>query len=148
MVDIKEINLHNKGSLESYNADCIILTHDNRLLMQQRPKDWKSFPDAVCFFGGDGEEREEPLETIQREIHEELGAKPQAQDLKLLGAISESITEHTQAIYIYMWHDKNQDITGCYEGNPIYFDTVNDALAHPKIMDYAIWALNCYKKTL
>jgi len=148
MADIKEIILHNAKSFKSYNADCIILTHDNKLLMQKRSNDWKKFPNAVCFFGGHGEKGEQPLATVQREIHEELGVRPQAQDLKLIGAVSESITNHMEAIYIYVWHDKNQQITGCYEGDPIYFDTIDEALAHPEIMDYAVWALNRYKKTL
>ena len=52
-------------------------------------------------------------------------------------------------MHVYFWHDKGNTITGCYEGEAIEFDTVEDALAHPKIMDYAAWALlECQRRKL
>jgi len=64
-----------------------------------------------------------------------------------IGAITEGRTNHTEIVHIHFWHDKENTIIGCYEAEPIAFDTVEECLAHPKIMEYARWALiECRRK--
>ncbi len=122
-------------------ADCVILTHDGKILMQRRPENWGSHPGVVNIFGGHVEEGESVVAGLLRELNEELGAVVQPDDLIFIGAVSEDITNHTEIVHVYFWHDKDQSITGCYEAEAITFEDVALALAHPKIMDYAAWAL-------
>lgn len=130
-------------------ADCVVLTHDNKLLLQRRPDNWRTYPGRVNIFGGHIEEGETIVEGLKRELHEELGVSIDDNDLLFIGALTEEETDYTEAVHIYFWHDKTGSITGCYEAEPIYFANVEEALSHTKIMDYTVWAIKeCQKKNL
>lgn len=127
-------------------ADCVILTKENRILMQQRPEDWLSHPGVLNLFGGHVEDGETVLDGLVRELREELGAVVNPEDVVFVGAITEEWTDHTELVHVHFWHDRHGTITGCYEGEAVEYDTVQEALEHPKIMDYAVWALReCFK---
>lgn len=122
-------------------ADCVILTHDNKILMQQRPANWGKYAGVLNIFGGHVEDGEGVTQALVRELHEELGARVDPADILFIGAVTEEETNHTEVVHIHFWHDKHATITGCYEAEDRRYDTIEDALAHPKIMDYARWAL-------
>ncbi len=122
-------------------ADCVVLTQDGKILMQQRPVNWGKHAGVLNIFGGHVEEGEAVVEGLIRELHEELGAVVRQEDLIFIGAITEDWTGHTELVHVYFWHDTHGTITGCYEAEAREYDTANDALAHPKIMEYAAWAL-------
>jgi 8-oxo-dGTP diphosphatase len=130
-----------KGIFIKHLADCVILTQDNKILMQQRPENWRTFPGALNIFGGHVENGESIIEALIRELHEETGARVDASEVVLLGAISEEETNYSELVHVYFWHDKQGTITGCYEAEERRFTSVEEALSHPKIMDYARWAL-------
>ena len=44
---------------------------------------------------------------------------------------------HLGDCVVHIWHDHNNMITGCYEAEAVFYETVAEALAHPQIMDYA-----------
>ncbi len=119
-------------------SDCIIVTKDHKILLQQRPADWGG---QVTAFGGHLEEGESAEEGLIRELREELGADVKQDELITLGAVTENFTGHTELVNLYFWHDKDGTISGCYEGEARYFDTVEEALSQDGLMDYAIWAL-------
>ena len=151
MSPIKPINLVNisKKQLANHCVECIILTHDNRLLLQQRGNDWQNFPGLICAFGGHIEKGESPIQALLRELHEELGAKVDERDVITLGAFTEEYTKHTELIYAYFWHDKKGIITGCYEGEAKYFNSVEMVLREPKVMAGVVWALGeCQKREI
>jgi 8-oxo-dGTP diphosphatase len=130
-------------------ADAIVLTKDGKLLMQQRTPDWGKSAGKLTAFGGHVEEGETPLEALKRELKEELGADIYDGELISLGALSEEETGHTEIVYAWFWHDRRGAITGCYECEAAYYDRVAGALAHPMIMDYAVYLLQeCVKKGL
>jgi 8-oxo-dGTP diphosphatase len=84
-----------------------------------------------------------------RELNEELGAVVDPADVISLGVITEADTNHTEIVHVYFWHDKAGTITGCYECEAAYYDRIAGALAHPKIMAYAVWALGeCHARGL
>lgn len=139
----------NQIDLEAYDkhyVGCVILTHDHKILLQQRPDTWHTYPGYQCEFGGHIEPHESPKLAIIRELHEELGARASEDELMPLGAITEAMTNHTQVIFIYFWHDKKASITGCYEGSANTYDSVDDALTHPKMTDSVKWLLaECHR---
>lgn len=119
-------------------ADCIVLTHDNKILLQQRPEDGRTHSGALCAFGGHVEEGETVIEAVVRELCEELGASVDARDLIFIGEFTE---DEGSIVYVHFWHDKGITITGCYEGEEKHYKTVAEALLHPKIMPYLKQAL-------
>lgn len=130
-------------------ADCVVLTHDNKILMQKRPETWDSFPGVVNIFGGHIDGDETPLEAVKRELNEELGAIIDDTLPVFIGAVTEECTDHSELIHVFLWKDSHQTITGCYEAESIIFNDVQHALLHPKIMDYTVWALlECQKNGL
>lgn len=57
-------------------SGCIFIAQNTkRILMQQRSNDVK-YPGTWAFFGGKSEGDERPVETLLREIQEEIGALP------------------------------------------------------------------------
>jgi 8-oxo-dGTP diphosphatase len=151
MEEIRLVNL-SETSLDAFQkhlADVVILTSQNKLLLQHRPLTWQTSPGRVNLFGGHVEFGEQPIEAAAREINEETGGILSPDDLLFIGTITEGWTNHTEAVHVYFWHDKNCSITGCYEAESIEFDTAADAMKHPKIMDYTQWALNeCARRGL
>lgn len=130
-------------------ADCVILTHDNKILMQQRPDGWGRFGGRLNLFGGHVENGEAIIQALVREMSEELGAQVNENDVVFIGAVSENFTNHTELVHVHFWHDKDNTITGCYEAEAVRYESIENALKHPKIMDYAAWALReCKDKGL
>lgn len=122
-------------------ADCVILTHDKKILLQYRSLHCKSNPSGLNLFGGHVEDNETIEEGFLREMHEELGAQIPRTDINFIGAVTEDFTNHEDIVHVYFWHDKDCLITGCYEAEARHFDTVSHAISQPKIMDYTVWAL-------
>lgn len=139
LVNLTEIN---EKTYAFYGVDCIVLTQDNKIILQKRGDDWDRFPGYLASFGGQIEVGETPMQALIRELNEELRAKVKESDVVLLGAVTEAATGHTELIYVYFWHDSHGTITGCYEGDVRYFDSVQEVMNHPKVMDDTRWALN------
>jgi 8-oxo-dGTP diphosphatase len=76
-----------------------------------------------------------------RELNEELGAILKYNDVTFIGSVTEDFTDHKELVHIYFWHDKEKTITGCYEFEAVFFDSLEEAISQPEIMDYAIWAI-------
>ena len=128
-------------SFAMHLADCVVLTHDNKLLLQYRPPSWRKTPYSMNIFGGHVEKGESPVQAVIRELNEELGAKVDPRDLISLGCVTEDFTQHTECVNIFFWHDKNNTITGCYEAEARSFDNAKDVLSNPEVMDYTRWAV-------
>lgn len=135
IVDLTKANLR---IFKKSFADCVVLTKDKKILLQQRPP---AQGNILTAFGGHIEDGETPIQGLIRELNEELGAIVKAEDVIKIGAITESLSNHTEIIYTHFWHDKDGTITGCYEWDSTTYDTTTEALAHPKIMDYLHWLL-------
>jgi 8-oxo-dGTP diphosphatase len=123
----------------SYFVSCLVITKDNKILLQHRTADARSYPEHLATFGGGIEIGESPIQALVRELEEELGAKVKPNDVIYIGAITEEITNHTELLHTYFWHDKLGTITGCYEGEPRFYPNFSEAQKHPKIMDYVQW---------
>lgn len=121
---------------------CLVLTHDNKILLQQRGHDWDRFPNCLATFGGQIELGETPMQALVRELKEELGAIVIPSEAINLGAITESYTNYNDLIYVYFWHDKKNTITGCYEGEAKFFYSHSDVIKHPNVLDDVLWNIN------
>lgn len=142
---IRVINL-NTADLKSFKAQycgCVILTKEEQILLQHRGENCFTAPGFISMFGGKLEENETPLEAIQRELKEELGAEVNAADLILLGAVTEASSGYTELVYEFFWHDKHGSITGCYEESPCYFNNIAEVMhVLPKLVDDVPWGLD------
>ena len=134
---------------EGCYTSCIILTQINQLILQKRGENWPSFPDFVSAFGGRVDVGEKPEEAMIRELHEELGAPISQEELIFLGAYTEKMTDYQDIVFGYFWHDMEGKITGCYEGEALYFSDLNEIAQCPRIMDDISWLLTaCQQKKL
>ena len=88
---------------------CLVLTKDNRILLQKRGYNWSAYPGYLCEFGGKIERQERPIQAIIRELKEELGAQAHETELIPLGAITESTSNYT-AIFGMINTTQSQDV--------------------------------------
>jgi len=51
---IKQVDLTkiDESTFKQQNTGCIVLTHNNRILLQRRPENWRTFPAMIATFGG------------------------------------------------------------------------------------------------
>lgn len=136
-VDISDIN---SLRAQKQYADCVVLSHDHKILMQYRPTGWSN-AGGLNLFGGHVEKGEAISDALKRELHEELGAKVMDHQVKYIGSVSEAITDHQKIVHIYFWHDVDASIMGCYEAELRQFASVDAVLACDNVMEYARWAL-------
>ena len=129
---------------------CLILTSDNRILLQQRGDDWTHHPGFLSEFGGAIESGETPLAALIRELNEELGASVNSCDVVELGLmIDKSVRNDCELVFGFFWHDKMGAITGCYEGESRLFASTAAVREHPKVMGSVIWLLGeCQQRKL
>jgi len=145
-VDLSKTNVED---FKNQFAGCIVVSQDNKILLQQRGHDWHTYPGYVSSFGGRIEQGESPIQALVRELNEELGAVVDESEVISLGAVTEEVTNHTELVFEYFWHDRNGTITGCYEGEMIAFDNNEAIFTHPKVMDDVLWMLlECQSRQL
>lgn len=125
---------------------CLILSHDGRIILQQRGQGWQRFPGLVSTFGGRIEHGETADDAITRELNEELGADVIKAHLHSLGMITESITNHLELIHTYFWHDIANTINCCTEGQIVYFNDSKAVLDNPSVMDDVRWIITVCKR--
>lgn len=130
-------------------VSCLILSKDNKIILQQRDNDCAAFPGCLAAFGGGIENNETPLQALCRELNEELGAQVKLRDVVNLGMLTEPETHHRVLVHLFFWHDTAGTITGCYEGEAKYYNSSMEAQNHPKIMEDVRWLLQeCKKRKL
>lgn len=128
---------------------CLVLTHDNKIVLQKRTADAPTFPSRVSTFGGGIEKNEAPIDAIIRELNEELGAIVTKNEITFITGITELETNHSELLYLYFWHDVRHTITGCYEGSPLFYENWQDALKNTSLLDDVRWILNeCHRRGL
>lgn len=146
---IRHVSKIDQEKFSNQFVGCVVLTRDNKILLQQRALNWKYFPGYIAEFGGRIELGETPIQTLIRELKEELGADVKESETVSFGAITEEMAEHDDLIHCYFWHDKMGTITGCYEGEARYFDDVNSVLSETRLTDGLRWLLNeCKERNL
>ena len=139
-IDLDQVNL---DDFAGRFVGCIVLTQDNKFLLQEIVDARPFFPaGSVTTFGGRIEVGETPLAALIRELNEELGAAVQADDVTYLGAVTESVTGHSELIYAYYWQDELDTLTGCYEDRACYFDCAQDVVSNPHVTDDVTWMLS------
>lgn len=127
-------------------ASALIMTCDNKILLQKRSVNAKNFPGFITTFGGKIELHETPKQALMRELNEELGAQTHPSDLIECGAVTDAKSEYTDLIYAFFWHDVHGNIEFCTEENPIYFTNTDEILQHPQSMVYVRWLVKkCIK---
>lgn len=129
-------------------AGCIVITQLGQILIQKRDNHCERFPGMLATFGGQIEPGETPEQGLIRELHEELGAQVNRDDLLALGAITK-IGLDNALIHAYCWRDKKGSITGCYEGSPAFFKSAIEILKQPNLTADAHWiVIECVKRQL
>jgi 8-oxo-dGTP diphosphatase len=135
-----------KASTTRYSVGCLVLTHDNKILLQQRDEQCARYPGCLGTFGGGIEINESPMQALVRELQEELGASVNPEEVVPLGALTENNYPPDELVYVYFWHDKQGTITGCYEGTTSSHTNCATPLLHPKVMNDVRWLLaECHR---
>ena len=119
----------------------MVVTQGGGVLLQERGAACPVNPGGLNLFGGHVEAGESPLEALVRELREELGAVVAPGEVVPIGAVTEAWTGHTQVVHVHFWRDVRGTITGCYEHAAREISTARAALAAPRLMPYAAWAL-------
>jgi 8-oxo-dGTP diphosphatase len=139
----RKVNLKylNDAEYKRRCVGCLVLSQDNKIVLQLRDPDAPTFPGHLATFGGSIDEGESPIEALVRELKEELGAEVSPRDVVTIGAVTEPETDYRDLVYIYFWHDIYGSIKGCYEGEAKYFNDPVIPQKHPKVMNDVIWVI-------
>ena len=79
-------------------VEAIIYNEKEEVLMNKKTMDYKLYPGAWCFFGGEIEKGENPNETLKREILEELGLEIGEEDIGLVFEENYKINDRCEGI--------------------------------------------------
>jgi len=145
MKNVREIDLNNinLNIFKKRSSGCLILTKDNKILLQERDQHCPLFPWHISTFGGHIEDNESPLEALIRELKEELEVEILPDEAIFLGTISKEIYDYKALSYKFFWHDKSGRLTDkCNEGFQKFFQNYHEVLAHPKLTDDIPWVVN------
>ena len=83
-------------------SGCLILAKNSgRVLLQQRSPDVK-YPGTWGFFGGKSEGQERPIETLLREIQEEIGSIPAYQKVIPLSSYTSNDNKFTYHTFVIL----------------------------------------------
>lgn len=146
---IKLLTSANPKDFSRVSVGCIVLSHDKKILLQERDADCATFPGRISTFGGGLEGNETPLAALQRELKEELGAIVFPNQPVALGMLIEPDTQFRELIHGYFWQDKENSVTGCYEGKLKIFSSIEAVLAHPLLMSDISWLIEeCQRRQL
>ena len=141
-IKIVDLAKTDEKTFEKRYVGCLVLTQNNKILLQQRGSSkWHKFPGFLSTFGGGIEVGESPIQALVRELKEELGANVVAAKVIRLGTYTEAATNYNDLVYGYFWHDRLGTITGCYEDEARYYENCAHVLTHPKVMDDVKWQL-------
>lgn len=147
----RKVNLKylNDAEYKQRSVGCLVLSKEHQIVLQLRDEHAPTHPHYLATFGGAIEEGETPMQALVRELKEELGAEVAPHDVVELGAIAEPESNYHTLVYLYFWHDANGTITGCYEGEAMFFNNPVVPQQHPKVMDDVIWIIHeCSKRGL
>ena len=141
--DIKEDKYKDRG------VGCLVLSHDQKIVVQLRDAYAPTSPNCIDTFGGGIKPNENPQQALVRELNEELGAIVKLSDVVKLGAIIETNANHQSLVYMYFWYDRYDTITGCYEGKAKYINDSTYLDTQPKVADCLAWVIEeCKKRRL
>jgi 8-oxo-dGTP diphosphatase len=147
MNKIKVVSDHRK--LNAAYTSCIILTSDQKIMLQKNPATQARYPNHLSTIGGSIHSDETPLQNIIRELAEKVGAAVHPHDLIFLNAYTEEKTQHKDVVFAYFWHDKKARITGCYKGQACYINHLYELQSSPLIAEDVLWLIErCIQRKL
>ena len=77
-IKIIDLTKADESSFHKRFVGCLVLTNNNKILLQQRGNDWDRFPGYLATFGGRIELEETAPQALVRELKEELGVQLKA----------------------------------------------------------------------
>ena len=91
---VKLVNSADEKVFSRSSVGCLVLSQDGKIILQERDKDCQTFPGRLATFGGGIEKNELPVQTLVRELKEELGAEVNVRDVISLGMLTEMETNY------------------------------------------------------
>jgi len=111
------LNLLLAGNLPPFGCVCVVVVHQGKILVVERPEGGLVFP------GGFMRWREHPLETARRECTEETGVQLQVNGLIGCSATpSDSFSRMSTLTVIYSAEMAGGELKGSIEGKPCWCD--------------------------
>lgn len=128
---------------DKVGASALVMGLDGELILQQRDMTAPRAPGLIARFGGGHEPGETLLQTVVRELGEELEIEIDPAELTLLGVVKREYFNLTVPGIVgrFFWHDKAGRLTHTTEGEIIRFPTAAAALATGKLTFGTQWAL-------
>ncbi len=132
-------------------AVILLLNSKNEILLQKKDLGYLWFPGKWCMFGGGIEPEEDPMQTLTRELKEELGSVPSEVRLFKKTRYTENYFENRKRggefhVYTGLFTGKISDISLNEGGGFAFF--AKEELSSVPIIDYNLVAINEYYDSL
>lgn len=138
---IIEINAKETKNYHGSSYTSCVIFNNSKIVLQKRGANFYTFPDCISAFGGKVESNETPLDTIIRELKEELNIEVSEEQLTFVGVVTEKESNYKDLVYqYYLIYQPN--IENCFEGELIAFNNIKEVLEQPKVMSDVKWLLN------
>lgn len=130
-------------------AHALLITKDNRILLQQRTSDkYITNPGKISMFGGTIKKRESTLTGLKREIAEELNLKIKDDKIKKLGIYikTKKLDGVDYTIHVFLVNDVKMEKLRLNEGLGFLTGSTKDLLRNKKLTRITRLALEDYYK--
>jgi ADP-ribose pyrophosphatase YjhB (NUDIX family) len=131
---------------KTYSGAVIFRSNGSILLQMRDKKPNITNPGRLTTFGGTALAGERALDTLQRELFEEVALQIRISEAVFLGKYLKREDEQEVDCYFYAVFDRDQSVNSTTEGQLVLIANVDVAISDSRVTPASAWALKRFRQ--